>query len=357
MYTKQQRIIWADWVRSIAICCIVLVHVIEGVYQLYLEGMASISSNEKVFIFIFFAIGRLGVPFFLFLSGYLLLDRDYSTSEKIIQFWKKNLLSLLIATEIWIVIYNIFLAWFNNTEVAETFLLKNMLLILPVKITHIWYLPMILGLYLFIPLVSRLLQAIDLRVLILPVIIVFCYQFIIPVLNVVFTILKMDTVRSLPSLEFGGGAYGLLLICGFLVKKQVFKKYKVRTLILLGLVTFAITVGVQLTAYHFGYGYNPWYNFAPLPISALCFFELISRSNLKIYPKAIKGLARSSFGIYLVHNPIRMILVRYINIPRSMGKLLLIYTIVFFVSWVIVIMIGKIPKAGKILFLQQTKHK
>lgn len=59
-------------------------------------------------MFISFTIGRLGVPLFLFLSGFLLLQKQINDEKDIFTFYKKNLISLVIANSIWVIIYNIF---------------------------------------------------------------------------------------------------------------------------------------------------------------------------------------------------------------------------------------------------------
>mgnify|MGYP000697734088 CR=1 FL=1 len=44
-------------------------------------------------------LSTLGVPLFLMISGYLLLDRDY-TKERTLTFFKRNLLPLVVSYEI-----------------------------------------------------------------------------------------------------------------------------------------------------------------------------------------------------------------------------------------------------------------
>ena len=70
------RIVWIDLLRCIAILCVVLCHATEAVYDFDLESMTPIRPTV-VLAFTLFTIGRTGVPIFLMVTGYLLLDRSY----------------------------------------------------------------------------------------------------------------------------------------------------------------------------------------------------------------------------------------------------------------------------------------
>lgn len=47
------------------------------IYKMNLQEWNLISLNAKIFKTIIFTLGRMGVPLFLFLTGYLLLNRKY----------------------------------------------------------------------------------------------------------------------------------------------------------------------------------------------------------------------------------------------------------------------------------------
>ena len=64
-----------DLARSFAICSIVLCHCTEFTYQLTQESWSTSSTLSQYVRTILFTLGRLGVPIFLMLSGFLLLQR------------------------------------------------------------------------------------------------------------------------------------------------------------------------------------------------------------------------------------------------------------------------------------------
>ena len=98
-------------------------------------------------------------PLFLFLSGALLLKKNIDSDEDIIIFYKNNLLPLVIANTIWVIIYNIFLILSGDLGyvtisncVGELFFLRQ------VPVPNMWYFPMIIGTYLGIPFIAKIVK-------------------------------------------------------------------------------------------------------------------------------------------------------------------------------------------------------
>ena len=103
---NKTRIQWIDFARVLAILTVVFCHCLDNIYHIIDPNVVTtLSISSKIFVFGGYAIGRLGVPFFLMITGYLLLDRVYD-SEKITGFWSRNCKHLLICTIIWCVYAN-----------------------------------------------------------------------------------------------------------------------------------------------------------------------------------------------------------------------------------------------------------
>lgn len=86
---KKNRIIYLDIARTFAIILVVLCHSVTLIYKMNLQEWNLISLNAKIFKTIIFTLGRMGVPLFLFLTGYLLLNRKYDNDADIKNFIKK----------------------------------------------------------------------------------------------------------------------------------------------------------------------------------------------------------------------------------------------------------------------------
>jgi len=344
------RIPWLDFARSFAIITVVLCHAIETIYKLNVDYLYSVSSISRIFAISAFTLARLGVPFFLFMSGYLFLDKEYSTSS-CIRFWKTKWLPLLCSVEIWIALYNVFLYFFEARTFTVETLLSHLFFLDKVKMSHIWYMPMIIGMYVFFPFVANALRKINTKLLYVPLAIIFMYACVIPIINVVLVANEHEPLSFLFSLGFSGGAYGIYLILGYMQKKEAFKNIPLGALLSVGCFFFAATILLQLYSYHKGVKYNVWYDCGFLLIASLCFFECFARFKVHTCPKLIAIIAKYSFAIYLIHNPVRMILAPYIKalslmLPLKVG---LLWLISLLISLLIATIIYRIPKVGKFI--------
>ena len=353
--TNNQRIKWIDVCRTLAILMVVLCHATENVYSLSLDGMAGVSFPSRLFAFTAFAFGRLGVPLFMMITGYLLLDRDYD-SAKVLKFWKTRWLNLLIATLVWFVIYDIFLTFYLYQPVSITDFLGNMLFLKSVEMSHVWFMAMILGMYILIPLVSIGIKKVGTKVLMFPVIIFTVYGFLFPTLLIVLKILHVDPGYSVNfSGGFSGGTYGLFIIFGYLLKKGLLKKVKTWLLAIIFVVSFVLGDAFQLWAYSNGIEYNMWYTNVLLLVAALALFEMMSRMNIKKESAIITFISKFSFPIYLIHNIFVYMMLPFVLVMGLAGPVMVVilYLICIFLALALAWVISLIPKVGKyILYLK-----
>ena len=188
---EKRRIYFLDIARTFAIISIVLCHSVELIYPIYpnnLDSWTHLSVQSKIFRTIFFTIGRLGVPIFLFITGYLTLNKKIDSDEDCTKFYKRNLIPLLITTEIWIILYNVFLSVLNNKSFDIIATIKNMLFVEQVPLMNMWYMPMIIGIYIAIPFVSKIVKQFSIKSLKYPIIIILALQFLLPTVNVLLKI-------------------------------------------------------------------------------------------------------------------------------------------------------------------------
>jgi len=353
--TTNQRIKWIDVCRALAILMVVLCHATERVYDLTLDGMANIIFPSKLFAFTAFTFGRLGVPLFLMITGYLLLDRDYD-SAKVIKFWKTRWLNLLICTLIWLVIYDLYLTFYLYQPVSITDFLGHILFLKSVELSHVWFMPMILGMYILIPIVSIGLKKVSAKVLLFPVIIFTVICFVFPLLLTILIILHIDLGYSINfSTGFSGGTYGLFIIYGYMLKKGLLKKVKTWALAIVFVVSFILGEVFQLWAYGNGIEYNMWYTNLLLLIAALVLFEMMSRMTIKQESSIITAISKFSFPIYLIHNMFIYMCLPFV-LPMVFAdpvKVVILYLLSFIAAIVLAWVISLIPKVGKyILYLK-----
>lgn len=65
---------------------------------------------------------------------------------------------MIVTTEIWIILYNIFLCIYNNTSIDIHTVIKEMLFFEKVPLKNMWYMPMIIGIYIVIPYIGKILK-------------------------------------------------------------------------------------------------------------------------------------------------------------------------------------------------------
>ena len=142
-------------------------------------------------------------------------------------FYKNNLLSLIVTTEVWILIYNIFLSLYNNKPFDTYSLIKEMLFLQKVPLMNMWYMPIIIGIYIAIPYVSKVVHTFSIKTLKIPIILVFVCIFIMPTLNLILKTFKLDQYNCILDISFLGGGYGLYIVGGYLIREKIIKKINI----------------------------------------------------------------------------------------------------------------------------------
>ncbi len=351
------RIIFLDLARSFAIIAVVLVHATEHVYTMSAGYFKSLSLVSKIFAASAFTMGRVGVPLFLFLTGYLILGRKFSNDD-CIAFWKNNWLRLFVTTEIWVIIYNFFLIVVQKQLPDLYIIAKEIVFLVNFPMAHMWYMPMIIGMYLFLPIFSKALTNIDTNVLKFPMGLLAISLFVMPML---MDILGEKAYSRLDP-GFSGGLYGYYIILGFLVLQGVFDRIRKPVLVVMAVVSFIITVNIQLFLYSQGITRNVWYNWGTLAICALSIFVYfkISFNNTKERTYGIvtcklinivRYVSRFSFAIYLMHYPVLLLFEKSIKGLKVIlpVKVLLLWTITFLCTAVLCFFLGKVVYLRKYL--------
>ena len=137
-----KREIWLDFLRVTACFLVMTVHSTEPFY-LGGEGSLVLTSADAFWVSVFEGLARCCVPLFVIASGYLQLPLRYSMGE----FFRRRAVRILIPLLFWTVVYA--LVW--GSPVAN---FKGLLLNFNYAAGHLWFVYMLLGLYLIMPLLS-----------------------------------------------------------------------------------------------------------------------------------------------------------------------------------------------------------
>lgn len=357
--TQKKREAWLDYARIFAILCVICCHAVENYYGAVVSGNERIDFVPWIVENTLFTIGRLGVPLFLAISGTLLLNRE----KDVFSFYKKSVLPLIATTEIWAILNYFFAVAVYRREFSFTGLLKQMLFLDDSPLSHMWYMPMIIGLYIFVPFLSKIFQQYgQIEYYIIPLLLVAFGSVIIPTLTVFLNedVLGVHRIALKINTAFGGGVYGLYFVVGFFIgRKGLLKKIKA-TYLLLAMVfwLFINTIGQYYIYQHQFYTWDDllWYTSAPIFVMGLVLFEIFRRLGKYLkninYP-VVTNLAKSTFGIYLLHNPVRLLCSSYLPMDglNEMLKIIILFVASLGISIIILLpFMLKWKKAGKILF-------
>lgn len=210
-----------DVIRALAAFCVVVNHATEFIYGMNLEKFDGMTWSSRSFFFLAFTFGRIGVPLFLLLSGYLLLPHYYD-AVGVKKFYKHNFLPMLGVWEIWVLIYCVFISWHYQKPFDMVEYIQKALLLRHAGLSHAWYMPMIIGRYLFLPYVANVLHQVDGKLLGVFMLVVYAYCFVAPSMSLyqsVFQIYPDKLVSAQPDLSYGGNCYGLYLVLGYAIAR------------------------------------------------------------------------------------------------------------------------------------------
>lgn len=304
-----QRIAWMDRARFFAILMVVLCHATEFSYSFDIWFFTHyFTMHSWVERFLGMTLGRLGVPLLLCLTGALMLNRDYSDDEQIRSFYKKHFLRILICIESWIVLYSFYLVWRNGLPFDWRRTLGALTTLTQVPLGHMWYTPMLLGMYLTLPFVARAIRGVSFRVL-APLLLIsfFCFS-TLPSLNLALQVFGISEQASGLDLGFSGGLYGLYMLMGYaVVHRKVLRRIPTLGLWAGFLACVGLTSAFQYWRYDCGQPYKAWYEFSGIVIAGILLFELFRRSGGREHPQLDRVAAyfsRRSFAIYFLHFPI-----------------------------------------------------
>ena len=353
-----KRDIALDIVRILAIICVIICHCTESIYSVNQDEWNTISILSGTFRTVAFTLGRLGVPLFLFITGALVLKKKIDSDDDVMRFYRKNLMPLLIVSEIWIVIYNIYMSLAWDMEFSFELLVKQMAFLELTPMNHFWYIPTIIGFYLVIPFISKILKTFSIKTLRIPLIIAIFISFIIPTINIVLSIFKVgESYSSELDYTFLGGFLGIYVILGYLIKNGLLKCIKNWFITLIGMISFILLVVIQIISFNHGVGYKTWYDSFFILIASVAIFEFINRiefKNINILNRVITYLSKITFGVFLIHTivikEIRRLLIDNANINKSF-KVIILSIIVYVVSVLIIYLFSRIKYVGKKVFL------
>ena len=155
----QDRIVFLDYLRAIACLMVIVVHSCEF---FFIDGDAIgiRSVSDGLWVSIIDSALRPSVPLFVMASSYLLLPLRQPTEV----FFRRRFVRVVIPFVVWSLLYAVLPPLFAgmDTEEMKTSLLQ-LLTNFNANSGHLWFIYMLIGLYLFMPILSPWLEKVSRR--------------------------------------------------------------------------------------------------------------------------------------------------------------------------------------------------
>lgn len=142
MRTDEQRIVWIDWMRVAACLMVMVVHCVEPFY-LGGEGSLILTRGDAFWASLFDSLVRSCVPLFIIASSYLQFPLKHSTGD----FVRRRAVRVLVPFLVWTVVY-----CFVWGEPVQNF--HNLMFNFNYSAGHLWFVYMLVGVYMLMPLLS-----------------------------------------------------------------------------------------------------------------------------------------------------------------------------------------------------------
>jgi surface polysaccharide O-acyltransferase-like enzyme len=339
---ESNHIYWIDLIRVVAVFQIVLVHLSYVIF--FKEDV--LSANWRAANF-YDSFSRIGVPLFFMVSGFLLLGK----TEPIVDFFRKRFVKVGTPTLFWSVAY---LLWsveaYTDGTMNPLGVVLSMLKVMylgDVEI-HLWFLYILIGIYLVVPILRVYVSAASRRDLTYFVVIWFLAT---PLLELAQRVIGFQTALVIPVVT----GYVGYFVMGYLLA-DVKLDHRGRLLSALGcIIAIAVTYfGTNMLSAQAGpidaYFYS--YFSPPTVLASICGFLLLKDlgSNLGKFAKIIRTGSATSFGIYLIHIFVVELLRKgdlgfrlYSWMAPSVYMIPITGLAVFAISFVIVFVFRKIP--------------
>ena len=363
---NDNRVYFLDYVRAVACFMVILVHCIEPFY-LNGEGTYIASRSDTLWVTCINSLLRIAVPLFVMTSSYLRLPLRGDTAS----FFRRRAERVVIPFAVWSILYAVVPMWGSGGEVDITGNFESLALNFMWQSGHLWFVYMIIGVYLTMPILSPWLERVSKRgeEIFLGV---WLFATAVPFIReLALHVRGAADIWGEASWNEFGMLYYVSGFVGFVVAAHYIRTYvnwgiKKTTIVALPM----IVIGYSATALPFYLQIPADYpvkdsidlaiqlelswDFTTTGVALMCLgvfllFKLITRP-CSVYP-LVAELSRLSYGIYLMH---MFVLVAVFDIVSSWSlctplTMLLSATITFVASAIITKVISLLPRSKYII--------
>lgn len=283
--------------------CYLVIHQHASEFYYIGENGAAVAGDNTFRIGIMTSIARISVPLFVMISGYLLLPQKTTTQD----FLKKRFTRILYPFITWCILYAVYYVFTKDETWSQALVhIINIPVNFGVEVGHLWYIYMLIGLYLLVPVLSPWLNSCSKKEL-QGYLILWGVTTFIPYIHLIFPqILGECFWNPTPALYYFTGFAGYLILGHYI--KRYGSPSVVTSLIM-------IAAGYAVTAYIFcsridtaqtAMDLELSWGFCTINIVLLTWgtFSLFTHIKWKgngMAGKLISDISVRSYGMYLAH--------------------------------------------------------
>lgn len=332
-----------ELLRLIATVGVIFCHV--GICWLTYYGDSS-TATERIIYKSLNLLCHWPVPVFMAITGSLLLGKENMSYGKMWKYFKR--IALLTLSFGWL--YSMMELYFNTRILSVSLLWEGMKKILSGNSwEHLWYMYMLLGIYLVLPVINLCKTKIPLSYCFWFLSVTFLFASLLPTIGIERTFVNYP-ITSI---------YLIYLIMGYILSsekaQEYVKSHKINDMLLMGLclllfvveggmVTFDERIGLTLS--------KTWCSYtSPLVVlqSLIIFYLIVKRKN--VFDRfcsngVVKRMNRCSLGIYIVHMLWINIAIKLLHINlMDYGWIAILIggASIYVLSWAMVEIMLKIP--------------
>jgi surface polysaccharide O-acyltransferase-like enzyme len=343
---ESKRIFYFDCIRAIAILCVVLLHVTGHLGEIMNYNVSTIYSASGAFELFANNFFRIGIALFLMLSGALLLGRDWevksflskriSRISKPFIFWSAVFTVMLVVSSYFISSIN-FVTHFGLYDIFKVFI-DTLLCKAPGSAVY-WFFWMMLGVYILMPILNKWINGTDFSkieyfLIIWAVYIFAVYSLMLPVPEII---------------SFFISPIGFVVLGYYLryTERRIFNNPVVAGILIIlpAVIMFAYSYSVVNTDILFVF-----HRYSILvmieAVGVFCLFKSCNFINgLPIsITNVISSIAMCSYGMYLIHSQIIMVIRKVLHISFNFTlEYMILFIGGFVLSWIIIYILAKIP--------------
>lgn len=298
--TATKRNTALDLIRAVAILLVIWQHASEFYY---IGPNLTVLHAPCPSLAVINSLSRICVPLFVMLSGYLLLPIKTDTPT----FFRRRFVRILAPWLFWCVAYAVYYVFYNGDSLAACLThIASIPVNWGVQVGHLWYIYMLIGIYLLMPILSPWLRSCSKREL-QGYLLLWGVTTLLPYLHDAgISVLGECTWNPSPLLHYYSGFVGYLLLGHYLRRYGVPGVWPSALLLIAG---YAVTA---LAFTHWSYRTDsvveleiPW-DFCSTNVAAMtvAVFALLSRVKLSAtgaVGRAITSISVYSFAMYLAH--------------------------------------------------------